>query len=83
VVVDLDMWTWTPWRDMIVYIAAEPNEAGRIYVFDRVTRATVELARLDDEIRHAGLTVSPDGGWILCGRRDALDSNITLVENFH
>ena len=66
---------------------ATPSSDGRwivnFFSFDQERSA--EIATLSDppHPRGPGLSVSPDGRWILCTQVDESSSDLMLVKNFH
>lgn len=73
---------WTVWMGKIVYIAERETETV-IELFDPERETTRQIASLDGRPRlWFGLTVSPDGQWILYTQNDHPGSDIMLVENF-
>jgi Tol biopolymer transport system component len=76
------MSSWQPWRDKIVYIRTIGPQTGTIEVFDLNTHQTQELAQVPGIGPFAGLTVSPDGQFIMYSSRDTAGSDIMLVENY-
>jgi Tol biopolymer transport system component/predicted Ser/Thr protein kinase len=73
---------WCLWRQNIVYIIQEGKKGPSIEMFDLTTGETTDLASLGPHTQTSvGLTVSPDGQWILYTQVD-VESDIMLVENF-
>ncbi len=52
--------------------------AEGLRVRQRPLRDLAEIAKTD----HSGLTVSPDGRWVVYDQQDAYGSDLVLVENF-
>jgi Tol biopolymer transport system component len=74
--------TFTVTRDGIYYI--RPGQDGgpsELCLLDPSTKKSRVLSVLEDTINE-GLTVSPDGKTILYSRRQDLDTDLMLVENF-
>jgi hypothetical protein len=70
------------WRDNIVYIRHKENEGALIESFSLKNSETTPLHSLENGIEIGmGLTVSPDGQWILFTRMEAT-ADLMLVENF-
>ena len=68
----------------IYFIAREDSPRQTIRFYSLATRrittlATVEKAPLDLQ---PGLTLSPDGRWLLYAQRDQIINDIMLMENF-
>jgi Tol biopolymer transport system component len=77
--------SWQPWRDKLVYVRTIGPRTGAIEVFDLNTHQTQELAQVPGIGRigpFAGLTVSPDGQFILYSSRDTAGSDIYVVDNY-
>jgi Tol biopolymer transport system component len=79
---------WSLWNGHIFYITRGGAEGPSIEMFDLTTRKTTRLVSLGANARISqawpiwdGLTVSPDGRWILYTQLD-VTSDIMLVENF-
>ena len=73
---------WCLWRGSIIYINKENERQPRIEMFDLRSQETREVVSLGPATRTGrGLTVSPDGQWILYSQLD-VDSDIMLVEDF-
>ena len=72
---------WVPGREGIYFI--EPG--GRISYYQFATRMTTPIATLANEPSTftPGLTLSPDGRWLLYTQMDRSGADIMLVENFH
>jgi Tol biopolymer transport system component len=78
---------WTLWEDKIVYRHWVTNRTCVISQMDLKTRRVTELTRFEPELgglRFAyGLTVSPDGRFLLYSKSVPLNHDLILVENFH
>ncbi len=79
---------WSLWKGHIFYITRGGAEGPSIEMFDLTTRKTTRLVSLGANARISqalpiwdGLTVSPDGRWVLYTQLD-VTSDIMLVENF-
>lgn len=76
------MFNWRPWRGNIIYISENGRAKPSIEMLDSATGKTKELHSLKEGIRTLmGLTVSPDGRWILYTQSN-INSDLKLVENF-
>ena len=76
-------WNWDLWSDRLVYLREEAGREPRIEMFDPQTRRTATLAFLGPTSRPGfGLSVSPDGRWVLYSQTDQIISDIFMVENF-
>jgi Tol biopolymer transport system component len=74
---------WTIWKDSIVYLDPEGASGPTIEQFDLKTRTVTEIAALGmDTQLDNGLSVSPDGRWILYARDDLAGSDLMLIEGF-
>ena len=75
---------WTLWRDNLIYINPEGRTGPTIEMFDLRSRALRELVALGKENPpDSGLSVSPDGQWILYSRDDLGGCDLLLIEGFH
>src|SRR5262249_34848023 len=76
---------WTVHRDGIYFVAAEGNGRWAVRLFNPSTRKTKRVAFLNEPplVGPPGLSVSPDGRWLLYSQIDRLVSDIVLVDNFH
>ena len=73
---------WDLWRDSIVYMT-ESDEGTRIISYDLSTGSQRELVNLGANARVSpGMSVSPDGKWIVFAKSEAAGGDITLVEDF-
>jgi Tol biopolymer transport system component len=81
-----DFMDWTLWRHHIVYVNPEGKNGPAIELFDLDTRAARELLSFPSRTNwggsNVGLTVSPDGQWIVYTELDEARSDLILVENF-
>lgn len=78
---DADLWTLVSGG---IYFT--PADAPRsISYFDFSTRQVRRILDVDHDLNsiNGGLSVSPDGRWILYSQVDEVNSDIMLVENFH
>ena len=70
----------------IYFLTAENLARPAIEFFSFTTGRVTEVATLAKPFRPwtnpEGLSVSPDGRWILCTQPDREDTDIMLVENF-
>jgi eukaryotic-like serine/threonine-protein kinase len=77
---------WTVVEQGIYFITAEQPARPAIEFFSFTTGRVAEVAALAKPFRPwtnpEGLSVSPDGRWILYTQEDRSDSDIMLVENF-
>jgi Tol biopolymer transport system component len=74
---------WDLWRDQLVYLREEAGCEPRIEMLDLKTRRTAALVALGPTSRPGiGLSVSPDGRWVLYSQTDQMISDIFMVENF-
>jgi Tol biopolymer transport system component/DNA-binding winged helix-turn-helix (wHTH) protein len=77
---------WCLWNDALVYVA-EHDDTASVEMLDLKSETTTELFSLGDRPRHTipdlwqGLTVSPDGRWILYSRVSS-SSDLVMIENF-
>jgi Tol biopolymer transport system component len=73
---------WSLWRENIVYVN-DGEDGATIEVFDPRTRTIREIAALGrDAPPVLGLSVSPDGKWIVYGRDDVAGSDLMLIDGF-
>jgi hypothetical protein len=71
------------WNDTILYVNRRAASGTAIELFDPATGDTREIASLGEwPSLSFGLSVSPDGRWILYTRNDHPGSDIMLVEGF-
>jgi eukaryotic-like serine/threonine-protein kinase len=74
--------TWTLWKDTLVYFDYA-SEGPVLEMWGMKTRRVTRLATLEPRsLPWWGLTVSPDGKWILYSQRDSSPNDIMLIENF-
>ena len=86
---DLISPNWSTWavRPEGIYFVGDGKDSGLVLrVYDFTTRKVSQVARLGKGaqilVAGAGLSISPDGRWVLYSRIDHSSSNIMLVENF-
>lgn len=73
---------WTLWRGNLVYINNKAENGPAIEMLDLTTRRTTEVVSLRPQRGlQPGLSVSPDGQWILYAHTDRTGSDLMLVEN--
>jgi len=78
-----DFMNWDLWGESIVYVNPDDEKGPTIELFDLTDRLVTEIAALGPRTRVGpGLSVSPDGRWILYVQIDMSSSDIMLVENF-
>ena len=76
------IFSWRTWRGNIVYISQNGEGGPSIEMLDLTTRETTKLHSLPEgTVTGNGLTVSPDGQWILYAQFD-VSADLMLVENF-
>ena len=77
---------WTVVEQGIYFLTAEKMDRPAIEFFSFTTGRVIEVAALAKPFRVAtnpeGLSVSPDGRWILYTQEDQRDVDLMLVENF-
>jgi Tol biopolymer transport system component len=74
---------WSLWENSLVYVRTDANRHTSISRLDLASGQTQELMSLGNDVRLSrGLTVSPDGRWILYVQEDAYSGDINLVENY-
>jgi len=71
---------WVTTRDGIYFI--EPGPRIAFYRFASSVAEHVITMPKNSDIGGAGLTLSPDGRWLLYGQKDRSTADIMLVENF-
>lgn len=77
-----DYMNWDLWQDKVVYLEPGGDRPPALEMADPETGETTVIAELDADARASrGVSVSPNGQWIVFGRRDVSDSNLVLVEN--
>jgi Tol biopolymer transport system component len=78
---DAALWTVVP-RGIYFVPADSPHS---ICYFDLSTRRVRLITKVDRDFNsvNGGLTVSPDGRWILYSQVDEVNSDIMLVDHFH
>jgi Tol biopolymer transport system component len=71
---------WALWKQSVIYASID---SGRTVVVQRdlVTGHTKEIASLERVGDLRGLTVSPDGRWLLYAQLDQIGSDLFLVDN--
>ena len=72
---------WALWEDSICYLNREVEAGLIVECLDLITGTVSPLAALVERRGYWGLSVSPDGRWIIYGWLEFLD-DIMLVENF-
>jgi len=72
------VWTLSP--SGIYFVPADAP--GSVHYFDFATKQTHSVFEVDTDLA-SGLSVSPDGRWILYSRLGDENSDIMLVEHFH
>ena len=75
---------WALVKDGIYLVDAEASPRPALRFFDFGTRRVANVLDLDKKpIEHApGISISPDGGWLLYTQDDSRGGDIMLVENF-
>jgi hypothetical protein len=78
----VDKWAFAIVKEGIYFIP-RPDSAGRysIQFFNFGTKRIRSIATIEMPISE-GLSVSPDGRWILYSQIDQVGSDLMLVENF-
>jgi hypothetical protein len=75
--------SWTLWRESIVYVNPEGATGPTIEQFDLRNGTVTEVVALGRETQPGiGLSVSPDGQWIVYSRDDLAGSDLMLIEGF-
>ncbi len=86
-------WEWGIWKDKLVYIDRFQPEGPAIRMLDLADSRSATLALLDaesfpgllamqgNEFLWGGLTVSPDGRWILYGKHTISDADLMVIES--
>jgi serine/threonine protein kinase/Tol biopolymer transport system component len=78
-----DYMNWALWDDKVVYLNPQGEQGPSLEMVDPDTLESTVIARVGKEaVSGRGIAVSPDGQWIVFGRRDVADSDLILVENF-
>jgi Tol biopolymer transport system component len=87
--VPIGMRDWQLWRNHLVYIRKTGPESAVVEILDLETSDTRELTTLEVDPNATagfqtflGLTVSPDGQYILFSRKDTAGSDLVLVDNY-
>ncbi len=74
---------WQVWKNTIVYIKRGGPEGFSLASFDLETGESRVFASLGAQIRpNQGLTISPDGKWVLYAQNDRWGSDLMLVEHY-
>ena len=77
---------WVLWRGNIVYINPEGKSGPTLELSDLDIKEIRELVSLPNRTNfggmNVGLTVSPDGQWVVYTNADEISSDIMMVENF-
>jgi serine/threonine protein kinase len=80
---ELDGVSWCTWKENIVYVAENENGQQCFEMFNLTSGVTTDLCSLGEvSYTEIGLTVSPDGEWILYTDLNAT-SDLMLVEGFY
>jgi len=76
---------WTVTRDGLYFLDLSTTAHPAIKRLDPDTGLTKNLGTLDKPVDwgYSGLSISPDGKWIIYAQMDDLISQIMLVKNFH
>ncbi len=72
---------WTEWKGRVYFTAADRNNAW-IMEIDPAKGARKRIRELGPTSLVGGLSISPDGQWLIYGRNDGPESDIVLVENY-
>ena len=81
----VDPGNWAVTARGIYFITRQPQFLYALEFFDFATRQTTQITTLEGPggtFQISGLTISPDERWVLYARRDKLDFDLMLVENF-
>jgi dipeptidyl aminopeptidase/acylaminoacyl peptidase len=85
-------WEWTIWRNQLVYVNRFLPEGPAIESFDLDTKRILRIGALEpksfdaipsmetDAFLWGGLTVSPDGQWILYGKPNVSEADLMIME---
>jgi Tol biopolymer transport system component len=74
---------WTLWRSTASGIYFVPNEAPRtMRYFEFATRKTRDVFKLDKDFDD-GISVSPDGRYILYSQIDATNADVMVMDKYH
>ena len=81
-----DFMDWALWGRNIVYFNQEGKNGPALELLDLATEEIRELVPLPNRTNwggmNVGLTVSPDGQWIVYPDMDEVSADIMMVENF-
>jgi Tol biopolymer transport system component/DNA-binding winged helix-turn-helix (wHTH) protein len=88
-----DLMTWDVWRDQLFFARVIGPRTGTIEILDLVTNETRVHTHIDldpsaaidkypSQYPFLGLTVSPDGQYIVFSRLDVAGSDLRLVDNY-
>jgi len=72
---------WKPWRNTVVFFDLKQTPPV-LRVLDLATRTTRDLGSVDANDNCCGLSVTPDGRWLLFGKDDGTGTDIVLAEGF-
>jgi serine/threonine protein kinase len=73
---------WAQLKGGIYYIKENTGSQPVLEFFDFATKRTERLATLQNAVFNNGITLSPDGTWLLYPVREQAQSDIMLIENF-
>jgi len=85
-------WEWTVWRGTLVYVDRFQTHGPALWTLDLAGGQPVRLASLDprsfphlldphlNDFVFGGVTVSPDGQWILYGRQEISDADLMVID---
>ena len=75
-----DVTLWAPVSDGIYFV---PKDAPHsLHYYDFSTRKTRPILTVEKDLSD-GLSVSPDGRWVIYAQIDQLNSDIMLIDHFH
>jgi hypothetical protein len=75
---------WAVQDDGVYFVSPVSGARAAINFFSSATHRVVQIGVLQKDLLHGppGLTVFPDGRWVLYAQADQSISDIMLVENF-
>ncbi|MCG8432657.1 MAG: DPP IV N-terminal domain-containing protein [Gammaproteobacteria bacterium] len=78
----VDWNNWLVTENGIFYIDRALNEEATLAFFDFDTRRVREITQIEKLLFRSGISLTPDGQWLLFSRLDFEETDLMLVENY-